>query len=183
MLDATTDFDLIDRWRDGDDDAGDALLRRHFDSLCRFFRNKFDSGVDDLVQRTLLRCVESRDRFRKQSSFRTYLFAIARSELCDRLRREHRAPATTDFSQVSLADLGTSPSVAAVRNERRRALAAALQALPLDFQIAVELTYWEQLDATEVGEVLGVPANTIRSRLVRARRALEAHLHELATEG
>jgi RNA polymerase sigma-70 factor (ECF subfamily) len=176
---SSTDFELLDRWRAGDDDAGDDLLRRHFDSLCRFFRNKFDTGVEDLVQRTLLRCVEGRDQFRKQSSFRTYLFVIARHELCDRLRREHRSPETIDFSKASLVDLGTSPSLGAARNEKKRALQAALRSLPLDFQIAVELTYWEQLNATEVGEVLGVPANTIRSRLVRARKALEVHLAEL----
>lgn len=174
-----TDFELLDRWRDGEEEAGDVLLRRHFDSLCRFFRNKFDTGVEDLVQRTMLRCIEKQHQFRKQSSFRTYLFVIARNELCDRLRTQHRAPDMIDFSRVSLVDLGTTPSLSAARSERKRALEAAMRSLPLDFQIAVELTYWEHLSAPEVGEVLGVPANTVRSRLARARKALEHHLAEL----
>jgi RNA polymerase sigma factor (sigma-70 family) len=173
------DLELLDRWRGGDDDAGDELLRRHFDSLCRFFRNKIDAGVDDLVQATLLRCVEKRDEFRQHSSFRTYLFVIARNLLIDRLRRQQRSPEVLDFSQVSVRDLGTSPSLAAVRNERKHALMLALQALPLDFQIVVELTYWEGLNAAEVGEVLGIPANTVRSRLARARKTLDVQLQDL----
>lgn len=178
----SSDFELLDRWRGGDEDAGDELLGRHFDSLCRFFRNKVQSGVDDLVQSTLLRCVEKRDQFRQASSFRTYLFAIARNLLYDELRKARRSPEALDFSQVSLRDLGTSPSLAAARNERKGALLDALAELPLEFQLVVELTYWEGLNATEVGEVLGVPSNTVRSRLSRARRSLDAHLAELEAE-
>lgn len=173
------DLELLDRWRDGDADAGDALLRRHFESLFRFFRNKVESGVDDLLQATMLKCIEKRDQFRGQSSFRTYLFVVARNVLCDELRKRQRSPKAMDFSQVSLADLGTTPSKAIARDERKRLLTEALHTLPLDFQIAVELTYWENLNATEVGEVLGIPANTVRSRLVRARRRLDTHLQAL----
>ncbi|MGH1346236.1 MAG: RNA polymerase sigma factor [Nannocystales bacterium] len=176
---APSDLQLLDRWRMGDDGAGDALLGRHFDSLCRFFRNKVEAGVDDLVQTTMLRCVEKRDQFRRHSSFRTYLFVIARNLLYDRLRSQHRAPQQLDFSAVSLRDLGTSPSKGVARNERKRALMVALQTLPLEFQIVVELTYWEGLNATEVGEVLGIPGNTVRSRLSRARKSLDAHLQDL----
>ena len=76
----TDDFETLDRWRAGDRAAGNELLRRHFDGLYRFFRNKVDEGVDDLIQRSFLACVESKDRFRKQASFRTYLFTVARHE-------------------------------------------------------------------------------------------------------
>ncbi len=173
------DVELLDRWRAGDEDAGDALLRRHFPSLFRFFRNKVESGADDLVQATLLKCIEKREQFRGGSSFRTYLFVIARNVLFDTLRKRHRSPDAIDFSEVSLADLGTSPSKAILRDERKAALALALRALPLEFQIAVELTYWENLNATQIGEVLGIPANTVRSRLVRARRQLDTQLQAL----
>ena len=66
------DFVLLDRWRSGDTDAGDTLMRRHFDSLCNFFRSKFDSGVEDLVQDVLLRCVERREQFRGRRSSAAY---------------------------------------------------------------------------------------------------------------
>ncbi len=177
------DVELLERWRGGDEDAGDALLRRHFDSLCKFFRGKVNSGVDDLVQETLLRCVERIEQFRGEASFRTYLFVIARRLLLDRLRRESRRPERVDFSVVSLVDLGTTPSRAVARDEGRAALMNALRQLPVDFQIAVELTYWENLTATEVGRVLDVNANTVRSRLVRARKALDGHLRALEESG
>ncbi len=173
------DFALLDRWKDGDKDAGEELMQRHFDSLCNFFRSKVDTGVEDLVQDVLLRCVERREQFRGEASFRTYLFVIARRMLLDRLRREYRRPTPIDFSEVSLVDLGTTPSQAVARDQGRAALIAALRELPLDFQIAVELTYWENLSAPEVGRVLGINANTVRSRLSRARKALDHTLREL----
>ncbi len=173
------DFALLDRWKDGDTDAGDALMRRHFDSLCNFFRSKVDVGVEDLVQDVMLRCVERREQFRGESSFRTYLFVIARRILLDRLRRDYRRGAPLDFSEVSLVDLGTTPSQAVARDRGRAALILALRELPVDFQIAVELTYWESLSAPEVGRVLGVNANTVRSRLARARKALNASLGDV----
>jgi len=174
-----TDLELADRWRDGDEAAGEELLERHRPSLLRFFSNKVTSGAEDLVQQTFLRCVERKEQFRRDASFRTYLFVVARNLLVDRLRKQTRRPDAVDFAEVSLADLGTSPSSAVARDERHRALLEALEKLPLDFQIAVELTYWEGLNATEVGEILGVSPNTIRSRLVRARTALDAHLPDL----
>ncbi|MBV1859580.1 MAG: sigma-70 family RNA polymerase sigma factor [Nannocystaceae bacterium] len=173
------DFVLLDRWKDGNTDAGDELMRRHFDSLCNFFRSKVDSGVEDLVQDVLLRCVERREQFRGEASFRTYLFVIARRILLDRLRKEYRRGTPLNFSEVSLVDLGTTPSQAVARDQGRAVLIAALRELPVDFQIAVELTYWENLSAPEVGRVLGINPNTVRSRLARARKALDGTLRLL----
>ena len=73
---------------------------------------------------------------------------------------------------MSLVDLATSPSRVVARDEEHLALVSALRTLPVDFQIAIELTYWEGLNASEVGEVLQVPASTVRTRLTRARRLL-----------
>ena len=171
-----TDAELLERWRAGDDAAGEVLLERHFESLHRFFSAKLDEGAEDLVQTTLLRCVQSRDRFAQRSSFRTYLFTVARNALIDRLRVAARSPQALDFAVVSLVDLRTSPSVAASRSEEHAALIAALRSLPLEIQITVELTYWEGLNATEVAEVTEVTPGTVRSRLTRARQALREQL-------
>ncbi len=173
---APDDFALLDAWTDGDDKAGDALLRRHFASLFRFFSSKVDEGAEDLVQTTLMRCIESRDRFGKRSSFRTYLFTVARNTFIDQLRKRLRTPDALDFAEVSLVDVRTSPSAAAARDQEHAALIAALRALPLEIQIAVELTYWEGLNAVEVAEVSGVTPSSVRSRLTRARQALRTLL-------
>src|SRR5262245_60999657 len=85
-MDGDEDLALLNRWRDGDRAAGEALFARHFDGLYRFFEHKTGGDADDLTQRTFLACVRSRDQFRGASSFRTYLFAIARHELYAHLR-------------------------------------------------------------------------------------------------
>jgi len=173
------DFELLVRWRSGDRQAGAELTSRHLASLTRFFASKLDVGVSDLVQTTLLQCVEARDRFEGRASFRTWLFVVARNVLHDRLRRQWRVRGGVDLSAVSLVDLATSPSRLVARDQRHAALIDALRSLPIDFQIAIELTYWEGLNATEVGEVLGVPASTVRTRLTRARRRLSRDLGPL----
>src|SRR5690606_27370383 len=85
-----SDLELLDAWRRGDGRSGELLFRRYFAQLNRFFRNKTDTGAEDLIQTTFLACVEGRDRFRESSSFRTYLFGIAHNVLCAHYRRVAR---------------------------------------------------------------------------------------------
>lgn len=172
-LSVATDVDLLDAWRGGDVRAGDVLFRRYFAQLSRFFRNKADFGVEDLIQSTFLACIESRDRYRETSSFRTYLFGIARHHLYAHYRRQQRA---VDFSQTSVVDLGASPSGPLSRREETATLLRALRSIPLEYQIVLELTYWEGLKGPEIAEILEVPANTVRGRLSRARAALRQAL-------
>lgn len=173
------DLDLLLRWREGDADAGDQLLRRHFEPLCRFFRSKLDDEVDDLIQRTMLACLEQRERFRGDGSFRSYMFAIARNHLYMHLRKRYRGPHIEDMSLSSLADLGTSPTSRIARDAQADLLLRAMDRLPMDQRIALELSYWEGLSGPEVATVLGVNANTVRSRLARARDALRAEIAAL----
>ena len=88
MVEAS-DTELLDAWRNGDDKAGNQLVRRHFDALFRFFRSRIDDHVADLVQQTFLGCVESRERIPPEG-FRPYLFGIARKKLLMHLRGSHR---------------------------------------------------------------------------------------------
>lgn len=174
-----SDAELLAAWQAGDPESGDELLRRHFRPLIRFFRHKVSSGAEDLVQHTMLACVERRDEIRDHASFRGYLFAIARAKLYDRLRREHQGLSITELSSRSLRDLGTSPSSAVARDERNATLALALSRISLDHQIALELAYWERLKGPEIADALGIPANTVRSRLARARARLREQLRLL----
>ncbi|MFO0633263.1 MAG: sigma-70 family RNA polymerase sigma factor [Nannocystaceae bacterium] len=85
------DLELLEAWRGGDAKAGNALFDRYFDAVFRFFRNKVADHADDLVQQTFLALVQARDRFRGDSSFRTYLFTAARSKLFNYLEATRRA--------------------------------------------------------------------------------------------
>jgi RNA polymerase sigma factor (sigma-70 family) len=173
-----SDLTLLERWCCGDLRAGETLFTRHFADVYRFFEHKVGSEADDLAQRTFMGCVHARDRFRGQSSFRTYLFAIARNELYTFFRRlpkrEH-----VDFEVTSIADLRTSIPGMLGRARDAEQLRAALAELPAEQQLLLELHYWHELDAAGLAEVFEVPAGTIRVRLLRARTALRDRLQAL----
>ena len=171
-----TDFELLDAWRAGDSRSGNALFERHFSSVCRFFRSKLGDEVEDVVQRTFLACIEARDRFRGSSSFKTYLFGIARRQLQDHLRKRARCRLDPMSTMGSLAPWFPSPSTIVQHDAELQRLLDAMRALPLDQQVAVELFYWEGLSAPQLAEILEVPEGTVRSRLRRARLALHRSL-------
>lgn len=171
------DFELLERWRAGDATAGNQLFEKHFDAVHRFFVNKAPSDAADLVQRTFLACIEARDRFRQQASFRTYLFAIAHHELMAHWRKRSRVE--LDPSISSLRDLDPSPSTLLARIAEERHLLEALRSIPIELQVSLELFYWEGLTGPELAAVLGVPEGTARSRLRRGLSLLRERLVEL----
>jgi RNA polymerase sigma factor (sigma-70 family) len=166
------DLTLLKRWREGVETAGQELFERHFDDVYGFFRNKCASEADDLVQRTFLACVASIDRFRADSSFRTYLFTIARHELYAYLRRQQRDGQVLDFGVTSLGDVVTTPGTRIGRDRDAYRLRSALSSLSVDDQMLLEMRYWHELDATALSEVFDMPAATVRTRLRRARMSL-----------
>lgn len=172
---SVNDVELLRAWADGDAAAGNTLFRRHFDVLFRFFSTKIDGSADDLVQETFLACVRGSARFEARASFRTYMLRIARNRLCEYYRRKQRAFSPQEHSVV---DGGASPSTILSAKEREGRLLAALRKLPLDFQLTLELFYWEGMKTHEIAEVLEVSPHTARSRLARAREKLR---HTLAT--
>ena len=174
------DLALLDRWRNGDGEAGNQLFQRHFDSIYRFFDHKVEGDIDELVQATFVSCVRSRDQFRGQSSFRTYLFTIARHELFAYLRKRHRHRDDIDFDQVSLEHLTTSPTGRIARDQEHKLLLHALRTLPLEQQLLLELHYWEDMDAALLAEVLGIAEPATRTRLSRARKALRERMQSMA---
>jgi RNA polymerase sigma-70 factor (ECF subfamily) len=177
------DLTLLESWRHGDNDAGDALVARHFEAVCRFFRSKLGDDVQDLIQTTFLQCVESKDRLAlRPGGFRAFVFAIARNRLVDELRRRNRAPRFDPASQ-SLEDVCLRPSELAVADEEERAFRQALSTIALDHQIALELFYWERLSGREIADVLGISEHTVRSRLARAKACLRERLEALAGPG
>ncbi len=175
-----TDFELLDAWRAGDREAGNSLFERHFDAICRFFANKITHGVDDLIQKTFLGCVESRDRFQKQASFRTFLFAVAHNVLREHFRERRREGVPPDLGETSTDELTPSPSAVFAAHEEQRLLLEALRRIPLDYQLVLELYYWEDMAAPELAQVLAIPEGTVRSRLRKAKEALSERMKSLA---
>jgi len=159
------DLSLLRAWRQGNRGAGELLLARHFASLYRFFRSKVEDP-EDLIQDTLLACVEGRDRIRDEAGFRAYMFGVARHRFYDYLRRRSKC-ADIDFGVTSVRDLATSPSQKVARQRQWGLIAEAMQSIPADYQIALELYYWEEMRGPELAVALDVPEPTVRSRLRR----------------
>jgi len=171
---------LLQRWRDGDADAGNELVRRHFSAVYRFFWNKVPEGVSDLTQQTFLALVEGHARVEARTSFRAYLLGVARYTLVHHLRRRYRKDAVFSPEHVSVldvqADMGSSPTQRVAQDETREILDRALRSLPLDMQISLELHYWHELSVDEIASVLERSPNTIKSRLHRARLLLKGRI-------
>lgn len=171
-----SDFELFDRWCKDDKEAGTKLFHRYHDSLFYFFEHKARREGDDLVQETFLQCMKSRDRFARQSSFRTYLFAIAKNVLFQHWRSEASARNQVNVEDVTLEAMGTSIGGRIAKREDRARVIRALRTLPLGQQALLEMFYWHDLGREQLAEVFDVEPATIGSRLFRARQALQEAL-------
>lgn len=177
-----SDLELLELWRAGDREAGNALFGRHFAAVFRFFRNKTGADAEDLVQRTFVACVEGRDRFRADASFRTYLFAIAHNVLREHLRRRGRSDGELDLDAHSLADLAPSPSSVLAARAEENVLLRALRRIPVASQVLLELYYWEQFTGAELARFLGVREEAARGRLRTAKQQLERAIAEVEAD-
>ena len=167
---------LLLRWRSGSRDAGDTLLRRYVPVLTGFFGRRASQSADDLVQRTLLACVQGIERFEGRSTFRSYLLGIARNQFM----MWQRAEAFSGYealTQPTLREDGPS-QLAAVRQEQL-ILLGALRRIEPDFSVVLRLFYWSDLSVEEIANELGIPVGTVKSRLARGRAALKVDLENL----
>jgi RNA polymerase sigma factor (sigma-70 family) len=176
---ATTDLELLRAWRAGDAVAGRELVRRHQACVRRMFVHKVGDAVDDLVQRTFLACLAHVDQMTDGARFRAYLLRTARNELYLHFRERHGPRGRIDAMTTSVHELAPSPSRELSELRRRDLLLFALQTLPLDLQLALELHYWEALRGPELAIVLGIPEGTVRSRLRLAKDRLRTTLARL----
>jgi RNA polymerase sigma-70 factor (ECF subfamily) len=175
------DAELLEAWRRGDNDAGEQLYDRHVGAVARFFQNKVPDQVEELMQQTFLALVESRDRIRAGVTFRAYLLAIARYKLLDHLASKTSGKArVVDLEADSMVDLAPGPSTLMARKREQRLLLEGLRRIPVEHQIALELFYWEGLNAAEIAEVFGISHSAMRSRLSKARALLEQAMAALA---
>ena len=179
----SSDEQLVAAWRSGDQRAGEVLFERYYDAIARFFYNKVGDRAGDLLQKTFLACVESLDRIRDDTRFRSYLFGIAHNLLRKHYRTRSRRGPEIDFEETSVHDLAPSPSKAIAAREEQRLLLEALRHIPLDYQVVIELFYWENATAAEIAEITGAPLGTVKTRIRRGRQLVEDALTTLAGSG
>ena len=182
MASDDADTDLLRQWQAGDENAGNALVERHFRTVYRFFRRKADIGAEDLTQRTFLACLESRTRLDEVRSFRAFLLGIARNVYLVDQRTKGRLDKRMDRLAHEPMPSRVSPSRVAAANQEQRLLLRALRTLAIDHQLVIELHYWEHLSTAEIAEVVGVAQGTVKWRLSKAREALREALESVAED-
>jgi RNA polymerase sigma-70 factor (ECF subfamily) len=164
------EFELLQAWQGGSARSGEVLFSRYFPAIKRFFQSKCPTAVEDLVQETFLGVQKARDRI-TSSSFRNYLFGTAHNILRAHLRRRHDE--RFDSAQMSVADLDPGMSSMIAATDQQHVLQLALQRVPLDDQIVLELRFWERMTGPQIAEVLDIPEGTVRARLRRSLLRLE----------
>lgn len=174
VADPPTDVALLQAWRAGDNQAGNALLERHFFAIYRFFDRNVGEDVEDLTQRTFEGCIARRDHIEDDASFRAYLFGIARKQLLKHLHRRSVRGAPITPSQASLLDNRTSPSGAVAKHDRQALFVQGLETLGPEFRGVLERFYWEDRSLASIAEEMGVAVGTVKSRLHRAKQQMRA---------
>jgi RNA polymerase sigma-70 factor (ECF subfamily) len=171
-----TEDTLLDQWRAGDREAADELLRRCEPLLAAFFRRRTAENVDELMQRTLVACMQSIGNFEGRSSFKAFLLGIARNQFLMSLRankpHQELAPVST-FPE-------DGPSQLVASKEELRILAAALNATAPPFRQVLKMFYWDDLSVDEIARTLDIPTGTVKSRLGRGRSMIKVWILEAA---
>lgn len=169
---------LLYAWRAGDRGAGDRLMRRYYGRVLGFFRLRAMTAAEDLTQRTFLACTESRERLRV-SSFRAFLFGVARNMLLKHMEAESRKAQTMDEFGVGRPQSVLSPSGVVAQRREHWLLLRALDRLPDESQTIIALFYVQGLRAREIADVLGMPTSTVTTRLSRSRDTLRSEVEQL----
>lgn len=184
-MDGPSDAELLARWRAGDSGAGQALARRHYASVLRYFELNASSVAEDLAQATFMAAVERAADVRDADAFRAYLMGIARRQLALYLRGLSRDAGFGEFDEEhgAQAPQRTQMSTLLARSRDQVLVLRALASLPRRPQLLLVMFYWERMRTPELAAALGVPPSTIRTQLQRARERLRQRMEELAGAG
>jgi len=176
--DDQTDFDLLERWKGGDQRAATLIVERHADAVARFAMSLgVRADVDEVVQDTFVRAFGSLDGFRGDSAFRTWLFTIARRLVIDRRRSVRRrgeevevqdADARTEFSALD----------AVVAEETEGRMRAAMARLTPTQREVFSLRVGEGMSYREIADVAGTTEGAARVHYHNAMRAIKEFLDD-----
>ena len=181
---AIEESDLIRRAQGGDVDAFEQLIEAHQAALFRMIR-AITANVDDAedaLQETLLHAHRALPRFRGDASLSTWLHRIALNTTRNWLRSQTRA--SSERIGRRLARVGAEPEPRPeeelLARERRAIMRDAILKLPDHYRDAILLRHYRDMSYADIGQVLGIPVGTVRSRIAQGRRLL---LEELEKSG
>ncbi len=189
MSDNVSDRELVERAQRGERRAFDLLMLKYQHRIAklvaRYVRDPAD--VLDVAQDAFMKAYRAIPRFRGDSAFYTWMYRIAINTAKNHLAAQARRPRdsgldVTDAEQldgaVELRETVT-PEGLALTGEIQRTVAAAIEALPEDLRVAISLRELEGLSYEDIARAMECPVGTVRSRIFRAREAINARIGPL----
>jgi RNA polymerase sigma-70 factor (ECF subfamily) len=180
---------LVQRVQRGEKRAFDLLVTKYQHKVTSLIsRYVYDwSECQDVAQETFIRAYRALGNFRGDSQFYTWLYKIAVNTAKNHLVSMGRRPPTDDIDAVDavqydggsrLRDTDT-PEHELMRQEIERTVSATVEALPEELRMAITLREVEGLSYEEIAEAMDCPIGTVRSRIFRARDAIDQKLRPL----
>ncbi|QVL50546.1 MAG: RNA polymerase sigma factor RpoE [Thiocapsa sp.] len=189
MSERTADQELVARAQNGDKRAFDLLVLKYQQKVAnlisRYIRDP--SEVMDVSQDAFLKAYRALPAFRGESAFYTWLYRIAVNTVKNHLVAQGRRPPGDDVEAevaeqmdmgVRLRDTGT-PERLALTDEIAQTVQRALDDLPEDLRTAIVLRELEGMSYEEIATAMACPIGTVRSRIFRARDAIDKRLRPL----
>lgn len=180
------DGQLVARVQQGDKRAFEVLVLKYrhriFSLVSRFVRDPDD--VQDVVQEAFIKAYRAIAGFRGESAFYTWLYRIAANTAKNHLVSRARRPPGADLDVEDAENLDTAwalrdvedPESLLMTEQLREAVESAIRRLPEDLRTALMLREFEGLSYEEIAEVMGCPVGTVRSRIFRAREAVDGEI-------
>jgi len=167
-----SDEALIGKVAAGNRLAMQVLFARHHVRVYRFLLRLVgnDAVAEDLASEVFLSVWRQAHRFEARSAVTTWILAIARYKALAELRRRTEAPAEEESLETS--DPADDPEVAFQAKHRGEILRQCLMQLSREHREIIDLVYYHEKSVQEVAEILGIPGNTVKTRMFYARRKL-----------
>lgn len=184
-----TDAELVKRVQNGDSKAFDVLVikyqQRVINLITRFVSDY--SECQDIAQEAFMKAYKGLHNFRGDSQFYTWLYRIAANSAKNYLASKSRkVPAQgVDAQDAEFYDGESrlkdreSPEHLMLTNEIEKTVYASIEALPEDLKTAIRLREMQGMSYDEIAEIMDCPIGTVRSRIFRAREAIDAELRPL----
>lgn len=175
MTTAESDDDtLMRRAAAGEREAFVTLVRRHARRGAGYAHSivRDWNAAQDVMQQTFLHLYAQRAKFGQESNFNTWLFVNLRQQAIAWLRQHRRLRAISDEEMYFLADASTDPMEAMIAEESRLALHRRLRALPLHYQEALYLHYFQGMPVREVATILQRSEKAVEQYILLAKRKL-----------
>lgn len=189
MGDDGVDRVLVARVKRGEKEAFDLLVLKYQHKVVKLISRyvRDSSEVLDIAQESFLKAYRALPNFRGESAFYTWLYRIAINTAKNYLVSQSRRPPDGDIDSMDaelyegaseLRDYGT-PERLLLKEEIEQALIEAIDQLPQDLRTAITLRELEGLSYEEIAEAMECPIGTVRSRIFRAREAINKRLEPL----